>query len=679
VKASNPWMGVRPFGPQDGRKFFGRTGEIRRLADLWREHRVTVLHGDSGTGKTSLIQAGLIRNLTEAGANVLPLGNATFRTEIPAPSAAGAGNPYTVALLASWQADEPGSRSSGPAAGSWLSDPTIAAFLRGHERRDRLNRPVPTLLAIDRLPQIVAEAPKDAARGQFVTELTSAFAATPGAHLLLSIRSCELDLMKPVVAAVAGDAEVAMFRLDPLTRSAAVDAISLPADEAGLRFERGAAGRLVDEIAAVLPADAPATVPPDNAQAAVRPEDARAPEGPVGVEPVLLQIVASALWEALGERETVIATDMMPDVELVLADYCAETLGRITSDNDLPTCEVGTWLRKAFVTAGGAPTGVPDEARPAEMTDSVMRALEDGYLVKPVMLDGRTHFVLRFARLAGALGRIREANPPVRRIDPREALADAEQAWLIDDLVQARRHALAAARATGSTDLRSQARAEALLGDIAYRRGRSDAAERHYRTAAAGFERLQDAVEAGRMLAAVGRLKLADGDQAGAADELQNAAQRAPNDPYVLVGLSLVCLARGRVETAMSLLKDALRERTIVEARRIRGEIHADLGEAEAALLDLEGIDLRAEPAARAARALALTMISEGRVPPADLNEIVAAAPQSGPVLLRAARIRAYCGDHASAAELAARAVSAAAPPLPQHQLKEALSLLSTP
>jgi tetratricopeptide (TPR) repeat protein len=66
----NPWPGLRAFGESDRDFFFGRERETAELLGLVQRSPVVVLYGQSGLGKTSLLQAGLFPRLKEL--NFLP-------------------------------------------------------------------------------------------------------------------------------------------------------------------------------------------------------------------------------------------------------------------------------------------------------------------------------------------------------------------------------------------------------------------------------------------------------------------------------------------------------------------------------------------------------------------------------------------------------------------------------
>ncbi len=61
-----PYIGLRPFGRSDSRIFFGREDHTNRLRERLEESNFVAVIGESGSGKSSLVMAGLIPEL-EAG------------------------------------------------------------------------------------------------------------------------------------------------------------------------------------------------------------------------------------------------------------------------------------------------------------------------------------------------------------------------------------------------------------------------------------------------------------------------------------------------------------------------------------------------------------------------------------------------------------------------------------
>ena len=69
----SPYRGLQAFQTEDAHRFHGRADICRQLERNVDTRRLTVLSGASGTGKTSLLQAGLIPLLTDLGCGVLRL------------------------------------------------------------------------------------------------------------------------------------------------------------------------------------------------------------------------------------------------------------------------------------------------------------------------------------------------------------------------------------------------------------------------------------------------------------------------------------------------------------------------------------------------------------------------------------------------------------------------------
>ena len=60
---NNPYPGLRPFNFEDNHLFFGRDEQITDLASRLRKNRFVAVVGSSGSGKSSLVRAGLLPEL----------------------------------------------------------------------------------------------------------------------------------------------------------------------------------------------------------------------------------------------------------------------------------------------------------------------------------------------------------------------------------------------------------------------------------------------------------------------------------------------------------------------------------------------------------------------------------------------------------------------------------------
>jgi tetratricopeptide (TPR) repeat protein len=587
-------------------------------------------------GKTSLLRAGVLPLLDEdPGVDVLPLGRLAFPADFPL--AALDLNPFTFALLSSWYPDEPPARISGS---------SIRDLLHRRSRGGRDVVPIPVLAAVDQADLLF---PGTDQRGRqhrrFVDELIKATDIRNGLHLLIAVRTENLqELMRLLTrAGLPEGPPVATFSLEPFRPAAARRAVSGPLSDTDHPLV-ASARQLVDELSS----------------------------GEGAIDPALLQIVCGRLWEhfAAGSRGPI---ELLPTVvDQVLGDHCLRMLATVAGEHgELPQV-LTAWFRHAFGRRN--PAGVQEgQDATRDLPKTIMRALEDVALLRADRESGLYRYRLRHARLRAV----------VRRLDPsaaatvpqkRPRLAAAEAASTAGDLKLAWHRAKAVADEPG-VDERRRAAAECLLGTIAHDEGRLELAAERYETAAKAFAALGDTAHVGMLLAAVGRLKIGNGTTE-AVNRLHAALTQLPGDLFVKTALAHALWYAGRTQAAIAVLDDALsQDGGTAEALRLRGELLADLNRAEPALRDLDRVNYEDRPSSRAAWALAKTREGAGSETAVEL-ELVDDADDSGPALLRVARVLELRGDSHTAADLAKRAVSARRPPLPRHLRKEAERLM---
>jgi tetratricopeptide (TPR) repeat protein len=636
MSIQSPYVGSRPFDAADETIFHGRTDEAAALSKLWRDHRLTILHGPAGVGKTSLLCAGMLPKLGEdPGARVLPLGRLAFPADFPL--VALDLNPFTFTLLSSWYPDEPPARMSG----SSIRDLLDRRSRGGHDAV-----PIPVLAAADQADLLFPgtnqrSSQRSRQRRRFVEELVKATDELQNLHLLIAIRTENLqELMRLLIrAGLAEGASVATFSLEAFRPAAARQAVIGPLGDTDHPLV--ASGRhLVDELAG----------------------------GADAIDPALLQVVCGRLWADLpmGNRGPI---EFLPTVvDQVLADHCMQALATVAGEHgELPRV-LTAWFRHVFGRRNSA--GVEEgQAATRDLPNAIVHALEDVGLLRVDRDSGPRRYRLRHPRLHAVVRRLDPgAADAMRHGQPR--LAAAEAAATAGDLKLAWHRAQAVANESIG-DERRRAAAECLLGTIAYDEGRLELAAERYEGAAKAFASLGDTEHVGMLLAAVGRSKIGN-DTTEAVNRLRAALTQLPSDLFVKTALAHALWYAGRTQAAIAVLDDALsQDGGTAEALRLRGELLADLNKAEPALRDLDRINYQDRPSTRAAWALAKTREGAGSDAAAEL-ELVDDADDSGPALLRVARVLELRGDAHTAADLADRAVRARRPPLPRHLRKEA-------
>lgn len=648
-KAAGPYPGQRPYRTVESANFFGRDHAAHAVAELWREHRLTVLSGSPGVGKTSLLQAGVLPLVDVSDLDVLPVGRVKDESVFPV-AALSEHNRYVLALLASWAVGEPRTR---------LSRMSISDFL---QRRMRRHGATARLIAIDQFDDLLRDGVGAASdREWFLTELAGALVEHPDVHLLVVARQERLPFF--LDSLLVPDASVSLEAFHPDT---AVDVIRRPFARVGQPVSLGAAEALVDRLC---------YAPMINAaldRSVVR---------EVVVEPALLQAVCTALWGALGDHRgtvTVASALSLVDVDQCLAEFVIASTAAAANDHEIAPWQLLAWLATTF-TARGAKT-IAEEPGGFGQRLAILRALEDRHVLRAKPGQGPPIFALTSDRL---LVPVQLAVTMLVAIAPVTAsstdrLAASVRALADGNLDLGGRQAHHALDTSFSADLRLKAEAETVLGNIAFLSRDPVAARGHYTAAAEFFEALQDRVAVGHLLGAVGRMHLLDWDPAAAVAALHSAAVRLRTDGVVMLDLARAFASSGESHAALAMLGSVLTadpDVTGEDAHLLRGEILADVGDAAEALRDLGQVSRDQPLSALAARAFSLARL--GRLDDAEkgIQHALRVGRDNGPVLLRAAQIQALRGDMAEAGRLLRRAIEATKPELNRYQRMQADSL----
>jgi len=373
---NNPYVGPGPFG--NNQHLFGRDAEIEELQ--WRliADRIIVLYSPSGAGKTSLLMAknGLISRLTERF-HVLPVLR-TVRKETTAP--------VTALLL---QLEESGF------AVKEQNDTLISYFSRLEIPQAHPAKRI--LLVLDQFEEIFTSGASADEHREFFNQLGDLLSKSP-IWLIASMREeyfSWLDSFRDVIPTRLSNT----FRLTQLTTEQAVEAVKGPTDDLGVQFPvqdgQDAATWLVRELSNVRVRTAAGVV--ENRQGS-------------SVEPVLLQVICSDLWDRLSANGKNVTTIHVGDLanynpETALQDYCDKAL-EMTASKPQRGSRLRDWIDRRLLTHSGlrAPAMIDPTDKDCP-TVQELSLLEGVHLIRRQCRDDGEWYELAHDRLASPIRR----------------------------------------------------------------------------------------------------------------------------------------------------------------------------------------------------------------------------------------------------------------------------------
>jgi WD40 repeat protein len=234
---ASPYRGLESFEEGDARFFFGRTGEIQRLLEKLKASRLLAVMGPSGSGKSSLVRAGLLPALRQGA---LP-GSADWRIALMTPGA----QPLT-ALAARLLELSPGESMQATVSrllGDWetLHQAVALATADGSPGAR-------VLIVVDQLEEVHTLCCDDEEREAFFGNLLYAARVPEGpTAVALALRA---DFYGPFAAYPVFAQAIAaqQFLVGPMSRDALREVIVRPAGLVGLHFEPGLVDTIVEDV-----------------------------------------------------------------------------------------------------------------------------------------------------------------------------------------------------------------------------------------------------------------------------------------------------------------------------------------------------------------------------------------------------------------------------------------------
>ena len=221
----NPYKGLRAFREADAAEFRGRFELTAALVQRATTEPFVLVVGPSGSGKSSLVHAGAVPMLRQRDtlvASMIPSADPFVELEA------------ALRRVATTEVGDIGARLLDR---DGLGD--IAADIATIER--------PLVLVIDQLEELWTLVPSDAIRDRFAASIAAALAGRHAIRIVATLRADLYDrpLQHPVLGPIVRDAT---FAVTPMTSAELHDAITVPADRAGVRFEPGLVATMVGDV-----------------------------------------------------------------------------------------------------------------------------------------------------------------------------------------------------------------------------------------------------------------------------------------------------------------------------------------------------------------------------------------------------------------------------------------------
>jgi tetratricopeptide (TPR) repeat protein len=391
----NPYPGPRPFQPEEYRIFAGRDNEVCDLASLIISHPVVLLYAQSGAGKTSLLNAGLIPELQEKDVELLPVNRVTIPVAETVPLNH-TRNAFMFNVISNLL-------PSLPDHDSWLQTATLAdVLIRIPRSTDQFGEQRHRLIVFDQFEELFSHYPQRwQDRTNFFRQVEEALQKDSFLRVLFILREDYLAAFGEF-ANILPEGVRTRYRLERLRGLEALLAITRPLEGTPWSYADGVAETLVSDLMAIAvesPSGKAVTVPGEF------------------VEPVQLQVVCYTLFERVRQLErelrgsTLITTNDLQafgNVDDALKGFYERVLTMAATQSGVREEALRTWFDRKLITAAGTRGTV---FRGREDTEGIPNAaidiLEKQHLIRPELRAGAHWFELTHDRF---IGPIRKSN-----------------------------------------------------------------------------------------------------------------------------------------------------------------------------------------------------------------------------------------------------------------------------
>ena len=330
-RGKEPFVGPRPFELHHRDIFFGRDKEINDIVSLTISHRVLVLFAQSGAGKTSLLNAGVIPSLINEDFDILPI--ARVRGMIPNEmSIDEVSNPYALNAIISWADEDESSLIE-------LNKTSISEFLKNRKIKiDEDGFPMPKCIIFDQFEELFTSYPNRwQDREKFILQVTEAIEQDPLLRIIIAIREdyfAHLDPFKKYFPENLRNT----FHLECLKKDSGLKAIEGPLEKTTVTITKEAANTILTDLLRVKVETSAGNIEAITGQY---------------VEPVQLQVVCENLWRELPETVTEITTEHFKkfgNVDQALTMFYENAVAETVRSTGVKEGDLRMWFEQRLIT-----------------------------------------------------------------------------------------------------------------------------------------------------------------------------------------------------------------------------------------------------------------------------------------------------------------------------------------
>ena len=361
-----PYVGPRPFERKHRDRFFGRDREANEIVSLIIANTTLLLYAESGTGKSSLLNAAVIPLLEHEGYEVLP--PARVKGRIPDNmDFKDVGNAYTLNTLISWS-----DRNAEPRD---LASMRLTDFLQTRERqRDSEGFEKSRVIIFDQFEEVFTsygERPKD--REVFFKQIGDVLSNDSQLHVVFAMREDYIAQLDSYSRWIPDKFRV-RFRLEHLRPPAALAAVvgPLTRSHVSLRsFAPGVAEQLVEDLRTTR-------VETVNGTMTTVPGEF--------VEPVQLQVVCESLWRGLPIEVPIITQhhlEQFGNVDQALQRFYEINIADAAKHTGVTEADLRIWFEEKMVTSAGTRNMVyREQTNTGGIPNLTIGFLEDRHLIR---------------------------------------------------------------------------------------------------------------------------------------------------------------------------------------------------------------------------------------------------------------------------------------------------------